>query len=124
MKIFVTGIGVVSAIGFDVEQNLQSLLSGLTGIRRSDELGLMLGEVKITNDAISNKFKLPKEDFSRTSLLALVAAKEAWGENKQNAQGTIRNDIRYFSGRIGSNGEILRSISQRGGFKYSETYDA
>ncbi|MFT5168507.1 MAG: 3-oxoacyl-(acyl-carrier-protein) synthase [Saprospiraceae bacterium] len=86
MKIFVTGIGVVSAIGINVEENLRSLKSGLTGIERSPELDLMLGEVKLSNDDIFKKYNLPKEDFSRTSLLGLVAAKEAWGENKHEKQ--------------------------------------
>jgi 3-oxoacyl-(acyl-carrier-protein) synthase len=91
MKIFVTGMGVVSAIGIDVEENLQSLKSGLTGISKSAELGLMLGEAKISNEAIFKKFHLPEEDFSRTSLLALLAAKEAWGENKHN--GKVRTGL-------------------------------
>lgn len=86
MKIFVTGIGVVSAIGVGVEENLCSLKSGVTGIGRSTEFDLMLGEVKLSNEAIFTKFNLPREDFSRTSLLALIAAKEAWGENKCNEQ--------------------------------------
>ena len=86
MKIFVTGIGVISAIGIGAEENLHSLKSGVTGIRRSPDLDLMLGAVKLSNETIYNKFNLPNEDFSRTSLLALLAAKEAWAGNKANEQ--------------------------------------
>ena len=82
MKIFVTGIGVVSAIGIDAEENLQSLKSGVSGISSSADLDLMIGEVQLTNEAIIDKLDLPEEDFSRTSLLGIVAAKEAWGKNQ------------------------------------------
>lgn len=118
MKIFVTGIGVVSAVGIDVKENLQSLKSGLTGIARSPEYNLMLGVVKLSNEAIFNRFNLPKEDFSRTSLLALVAAREAWGEHKHNGQvrsgmisatsagGLDRMEKYYFQSQSGEASEI------------------
>jgi 3-oxoacyl-(acyl-carrier-protein) synthase len=85
VKIFVTGIGVVSAIGLDVEENLRSLKSRVTGITKSSIHNLMLGEVKLTNEEIMRMFNLPDEDFSRTTLLSLLAAKEAWGNNKSHS---------------------------------------
>jgi 3-oxoacyl-[acyl-carrier-protein] synthase-1 len=85
MKIFVTGIGVVSAIGINAEENLLSLNSGVTGISRSSDHDLMLAEVKLTNEQIIRKLDLPDKDFSRTTLLALLAAKEAWGNNKSHS---------------------------------------
>ena len=84
MKIFVTGIGVVSAIGLDAEENLRSLKSRVTGISKSSIHNLMLGEVKLSNEQIIQMLDLPNEDFSRTTLLALLAAKEAWGNNKHH----------------------------------------
>ena len=84
MKIFVTRIGVTSAIGLNTEENLNSLISGQTGIKKSKQHDLMLGEVKLTDEAIIEKFNLPKKDFSRTTLLGLLAAKEAWDNNKTN----------------------------------------
>lgn len=82
MKIYVTGIGVVSAIGLNAEENFLSLQSGVTGISKSPEHNVMLAEIKLTNKQIIQKLELPDEDFSRTTLLALLAAKEAWGNNK------------------------------------------
>lgn len=82
MKIYVTGIGVVSAIGLDAEENLRSLKSGVGGIRRSSIYNLMLGEVKLTNEEITQRFSLPDIDYSRTTLLSLIAAKEAWQNNQ------------------------------------------
>ena len=84
MKIFVTGIGIVTAIGLDAEENLNSLGSLTTGISRSNSSGLMLGEVKLSNEELMNKFQLPAEDYSRTSLLGLLAATEAWANNKND----------------------------------------
>ena len=83
MNIFVTGIGVVSAVGLDAGENLHSLKSGVTGIRKSPVYNLMLGEVKLSNEQIMQQLDLPHEDFSRTTLLSLMAAKEAWGRNKK-----------------------------------------
>ena len=37
MKIFVTGIGIVSAIGVGIDENFKSIKSGVTGIGRSAE---------------------------------------------------------------------------------------
>jgi len=79
MKVFVTGIGVVSAIGLDVEENLQSLKSSSTGISRDNNYGLMLGKVRLSNQQIIDLLELPSGIYSRTTLLALLAGKEAWG---------------------------------------------
>ena len=88
MKIFVTGIGVVSAIGLNAEENFRSLKTGVSGISRSSVYNLMLGEVKLSNEQLIQLLDLPNEDFSRTTLLSILAAKEAWGKNK------IVDDIR------------------------------
>jgi 3-oxoacyl-[acyl-carrier-protein] synthase-1 len=82
VKIFVTGIGVVSAIGLDAKENFCSLKSRATGISKSPVHNLMLGEVKLSDEQIIQILGLPDEDFSRTTLLSLLAAKEAWGTNK------------------------------------------
>ena len=91
MKIFVTGIGVVSAIGLNAGENLRSLEDGVTGINKSSLHNLLLGEVKLSNQQIIQMLSLPNEDFSRTTLLALLAAKEAWGNNK--TQQSIRSGL-------------------------------
>ena len=41
----------------------------------------MLGEVRLSNEALMEQLLLPAEDYSRTSLLGLRAAKEAWVNN-------------------------------------------
>ncbi|MBK9271855.1 MAG: beta-ketoacyl-[acyl-carrier-protein] synthase family protein [Saprospiraceae bacterium] len=82
MKIYVTGIGVVSAVGLNVDENLNSLQSLQTGIKKSNDHQLLLGKVKWNNEQIIKLLNLPKEDYSRTSLLSLLAANEAWKNNR------------------------------------------
>ena len=95
MKIFVTRIGVVSAIGLNVEENLASLISRQTGIKKSSQHDLMLGEVKLSDEAIIEKYNLPQKDYSRTTLLGLLAAKEAWGKNEINP--TIKTGFKLYT---------------------------
>ena len=58
MKIFVTGIGVVSAVGLNAEENLRSLKSRTTGISKSPVHNLMLAEVKLSNEQIIQRLDL------------------------------------------------------------------
>ena len=83
MEIFITGRGVVSALGKNTQENLQSLLNGQTGIglgSYSDYPEKYLGVVKLTSEELSDTHAL-MDGYSRTALLGLTAAKEAWGNN-------------------------------------------
>lgn len=79
----VTGMGLISAIGNNVEENFASLTSGKIGISRITQIEtvhaeeIMVGEVPVTNDELEAQLKLPKNTYSRTPLLAILAAKEA-----------------------------------------------
>ncbi len=86
MELFVTGIGVMTAIGNTVAENFHSLKVARTGIQRSAKLGLMLGEVSFSNEEIIEKLGLTKIDYSRTTLLGMLAAKEAWGKNEHKEE--------------------------------------
>ncbi|MGZ3924516.1 MAG: beta-ketoacyl-[acyl-carrier-protein] synthase family protein [Flavisolibacter sp.] len=84
MKIFVTGIGVITAIGRNVAENLNSLQSLRTGLSKSSEYNLVIGEVPLTNEQLTEGFHQYHQDHSRTSLLALPAVREAWGGNRHS----------------------------------------
>jgi len=84
VKIFVTGIGVITAIGRNVAENLNSLQSLRTGLSKSSEYDLIIGEVPQANEQLTEGFHQHYDDYSRTSLLALPAAREAWGGNKHS----------------------------------------
>ncbi len=95
MSVCITGIGVVSAIGLGVEENFQSLQNKKTGIDKikiiSYEDAILTGEVKRTNEELIHKYNLQRAPYSRTSLLGIAAAIEAWGKNKADKE--IRTGI-------------------------------
>lgn len=85
MSVRITGIGIVSAIGLSVEENLSALMesrSGIGPVRILDEAkDLLVGEVKLSNETLIQQLGLKTKNVSRTSLLGLKAAKEAWGNS-------------------------------------------
>jgi 3-oxoacyl-[acyl-carrier-protein] synthase-1 len=83
-RIFVTGIGIISSIGNDSDQNYNSLITTRSGIGLANYLqgehipGFLFGEVKLSNKELANGHALRTDHFnSRTALLGLRAAKEA-----------------------------------------------
>ncbi|NNE75754.1 MAG: beta-ketoacyl-[acyl-carrier-protein] synthase family protein, partial [Pricia sp.] len=80
----ITGMGIISAIGNNVEENHQSLISEKTGISRITKIDtihkdeIMVGEIEATNTELKLQLGLPeKAPFSRTALLGALAAKQA-----------------------------------------------
>jgi 3-oxoacyl-[acyl-carrier-protein] synthase-1 len=90
MGVRITGIGIVSAIGLSVAENLQALRHGETGIGPArflkDAESLLAGEVKMSNDALQEELQVKTSRISRTSLLGLKAAREAWGGSQHLPQ--------------------------------------
>jgi 3-oxoacyl-(acyl-carrier-protein) synthase len=82
MEVFIAGSGIISAIGNNVLQNLESLSTGTSGIKPITVLSthyastLPAGEVKLHNKELAEMAGL-KANISRTTLLSMVAAKEA-----------------------------------------------
>ena len=81
----ITGMGIISAIGNNVAENYQSLITEKKGITRVDNIEtiqrdeIMVGEVKFTNDELIAQLNLPPENnYSRTAMLGVLAAKEAF----------------------------------------------
>ncbi len=81
--IAITGMGVISAIGNNVEENYESLISKKIGISKITHIDtvhkndIMVGEISTTNEALEAQLGLSPNSWSRTSLLAVIAAKEA-----------------------------------------------
>ena len=79
MRIPVIGIGVISALGIGVEENLTALREGRTGIDRLTLFesihNVPVGEVKYTSEKLKEILGLNKQDsYSRTALLGICAA--------------------------------------------------
>lgn len=84
-NIYITGIGIISATGNNVLENLESLRNGKSGISDIKLLNtkhkndFKAGEVKLSDSDMLDLLQIPAKDYihySRTSLLAMIAAKE------------------------------------------------
>jgi len=82
--IAITGMGIISAIGNNVAENYDALINQRKGITRVDNVEtiqrdeIMVGEVKFTNNELIAQLNLPPENnYSRTAMLGVIAAKEA-----------------------------------------------
>ncbi len=83
-KVAITGMGIISSIGNNVEENFHALIQGTTGITKTDYLNtihkdtLKFGEIKLSNQQLESKLELPADHrFPRTSLLGAYAAAQA-----------------------------------------------
>ncbi len=83
-KVFITGLGIISGLGKGVEENLYSLNHEKTGIGQMRYLesvhqDIPVSEVKHSNDELHEIIGVSGiEGFTRTALLGLFAAKEAY----------------------------------------------
>ena len=81
-RVYIAGIGVISAIGNNVAENLTSLKEAKPGMDEMQRLEsihkgkLPVAEVKLTNEELCKQLGLPAHT-SRTALLSTIAAKEA-----------------------------------------------
>lgn len=79
----ITGMGIISAIGDNVRENYESLLNSRTGISKISKIDtihkddILVGEIPTTNSAFEAQLGLEENSWSRTSLLGVIAAKEA-----------------------------------------------
>lgn len=88
MRIYVTGYGVISSIGENVEESLLALRSEKTGIKQGEKTyteRFKVGEIRWTNDELVQRFELT-QNASRTALLGMIAAKEAFQGHTLNPE--------------------------------------
>lgn len=84
--VYITGAGIISAIGNDKQEVLQSLQEKRSGIGpmrylQSVHTDLLVGEVKLSDDEMRNLLQLPADrPANRTSLMGTIALKEALTE--------------------------------------------
>lgn len=82
IRVFVTGVGVISGIGVDVEENIDMLSEGKHGMAKPSLFPTMLdvpvSEVKLSNEELYERLDLSDEGaYPRTMMLGLHAALEA-----------------------------------------------
>ncbi len=125
MSIYITGIGLISAIGLNVQENFESLKGKKSGIAPLHFLKFkenqLAGEVKVSNQDLVNQLKV-STPISRTSLLGIAAAKEAWGENQHKESirtglisstsvGGMDNSEIYYQQKLDNTEEDLSLIT-------------
>ena len=83
-KVFITGIGAISSLGLNVQENLVALRSGKTGIGKAKHFqskyteNLYFAEIDSSDEALKVSCDATQEnEFTRTTLIALTAFSEA-----------------------------------------------
>jgi 3-oxoacyl-(acyl-carrier-protein) synthase len=99
-RIFVTGLGLISCIGNNIRENLDSLLATRHGIGTLHHLETQLrgeipaGEVPHSNDELFALAGLPvQEGYSRNALLGLIASSEAYSQAKLAEHKELRTGL-------------------------------
>ncbi|MBC7904885.1 MAG: beta-ketoacyl-[acyl-carrier-protein] synthase family protein [Gemmatimonadaceae bacterium] len=134
MRIFVTGIGIISALGNNAQQNRSSLSSGKSGISSLEMLSsryasiMPFGEVKISTDDLIKKMDARESGVTRTDLLALHAFNEAVNNSRLTpAQLSDPNTALIGASTVGgmclTDELFLDSTSREVGSPYLSSYD-
>jgi 3-oxoacyl-[acyl-carrier-protein] synthase-1 len=82
-KVFITGMGIVSAIGNNVEETYQSLIGRKSGISKikylkTSHADFPVGEVKLSNHELKKLLDIPENvPTTRTALMGMLALREA-----------------------------------------------
>lgn len=89
VPVFITGMGVITSVGRNTEENLDSLKAERTGIRmlstvESVHRGILpAGEILFSDEELAALAGIKySEGLSRTALMGMIAAKEAWDNAK------------------------------------------
>jgi 3-oxoacyl-(acyl-carrier-protein) synthase len=96
--VYVAGVGIVSAIGNNTQECVQSLETGKAGIGPITSLDtvhrqvLPVAAVKMDNQLLSDLTSLPVTS-SRTALLGMLAAREAWQNAGLNDTPGLRTGL-------------------------------
>lgn len=112
-RVFVTGIGAISAIGNNIAEQLQSLRKGTNNIVSAkflkSAIKLPVAEIPHSNEELTSLAGLPGGvTYSRTFLLGLIAAKEAL----ETAHLSDRSDLQLISSSTNAAIEITENIYQ------------
>jgi 3-oxoacyl-(acyl-carrier-protein) synthase len=102
-RVFVTGIGIISSIGNNIEENLIHLKSGKTGIARakfSDSVYSKshdFGEVKCSTESLKTNLGFNEPGLTRTDLLAFKALIEAIETAQLSSDEVSSRDTAFVS---------------------------
>jgi 3-oxoacyl-(acyl-carrier-protein) synthase len=93
-KIAISGMGIVSSIGMNVEENFNSLVQKRHGISRLEHIesklnnSIFVGEIKLSNKELEAQLGLDQaHNFSRTAMLGAIAAQQALKSAELTTEG-------------------------------------
>jgi 3-oxoacyl-[acyl-carrier-protein] synthase II len=111
----ITGMGIISAIGNNVEENYDSLVQKKSGISRISKIDtihaneILVGEISDSNQNLIDQLGLSSDNnYGRTAMLGVLAAKEAVSD------AGITDILKYRTGLI--------SATSVGGMDMTEKY--
>lgn len=112
-RVFVTGIGAISAIGTNVEENVANLKAGFSQLAPAKllktALDIPVAELALTNAELTQMAGIePKETISRTLLFGLIAVKEAVASAKISG----KDELIFINSCTGSGIEVIENIYQ------------
>jgi 3-oxoacyl-[acyl-carrier-protein] synthase II len=82
-RVYITGLGMISALGNTVSEGLLSLSQSKTGIGKINHLTtrykdeFLAGEINLSNKDLADLVKDSNPEYNRNTYLAMIAAKEA-----------------------------------------------
>ena len=123
-EILITGMGIVSALGNNVEENLRSLRENRSGIAplhylQTSHTEFPVGEVKMTNEEMISLLNISdNEPTTRTSLMGMLAVREAL---QSAGLLTHSNGVDYFPPLGGLRGAFINGTTV-GGMDKSEQF--
>ena len=102
MEVWITGAGIISAIGknkTETLESLQCLRSGIAPVHylQTEHQELPVGEVRMSNEEMKTLLGIQKEPTTRTALMGIIALKEALQE-AQLVEGAPGQKIALVSG--------------------------
>ncbi|MGK7388885.1 MAG: beta-ketoacyl-[acyl-carrier-protein] synthase family protein [Candidatus Cyclobacteriaceae bacterium M2_1C_046] len=133
-RIFITGLGAISAIGNSVEENRDALINERSGLSHLQLLDssygdkLFFGEIKTEDQQFKEKLNAYEKGVTRTSLLALQAIREAI-EDSHIDQKTLSSSETALIGANTVGGMCLTeqlfhdANSREEGSEYLSSYD-
>ena len=80
MEIYITGYGLISSIGIGEQETIDSLRTEKSGISKGKSdfsSKYLVGEINFSDDDLKKRFEIT-QDCSRTALLGMIAAKQAF----------------------------------------------
>lgn len=98
-RVYITGLGMISAIGNNVPESFLSLSQSKTGIGKINHLTtrykdeFLAGEIKLSNTDLADLVKDNNPALNRNSYIAMLAAKEAVINSGINTNDGLRTGI-------------------------------